>query len=287
MLFKGSLTKGQFLLTRLVLFVTIIIIIIPILWILSISLKRPDEIHLSYFFFFPRHISLENYGISIKYLSDFLDISIPRMFLNSFIVTFSSIIISVLVASFTGFGFSNYIFKGKELLFTLILAILMVPKYALIIPLYLQFNKLHLLGTYYSLILSYVTFNLPFSIFILRGFFEQVPLELRDAATIDGASDFYYFTRIVLPLSRAGIATVAIFAFMEFWNEFLFAFVFIREYNMQTIPAVLARMGGGKVPIPLGVYTATIMIVIIPIFVFYIIFQRWFVRGLTAGALKG
>ena len=287
MLFKGTLTKRQFILTRVILYITLIIIIIPILWIFSVSLKRPGEMHLSYFFFFPKHISFENYIIAPKYISEFLEISIPRMFLNSLIVTSSSIIIAITVASLAGFGFSNYIFRGREFLFSLILAVLIIPRYGLIIPLYLQFNKLHLLNTYFSLILIYVAFNLPFSIFILRGFFEQVPLELRDAAKIDGANDFYYFTRIALPLSKAGIATVSIFAFLEFWNEFLFAFLFIRDYEMQTIPAVISRMGGGKVPVPLGIYTATIMIVIIPIMIFFAIFQRWFIKGLTEGAIKG
>jgi len=287
MLFKGSLTKSQFIFTRVVLYITLIIIIIPILWILSVSLKRPGEMHLSYFFFFPRHISFENYLDAPRYIFEFLDISVPRMFLNSIIVTSSSIIIAVIIASLAGFAFSNYVFKGREWLFTLIIAVLIIPKYGLVIPLYLQFNQLHLLNTYFSLIFIYVTFNLPLSIFILRGFFEQVPLELRDAAKIDGASDFYYFTRIVLPLSRAGIATVSIFSFLEFWNEFLFAFLFIRDYEMQTIPAVLARMGGGRVPIPLGIYTATIMIIIIPVMIIFAIFQKWFIKGLSEGAIKG
>ncbi|MCL4376942.1 MAG: carbohydrate ABC transporter permease [Actinobacteria bacterium] len=286
MLSRGNLTKGQFILTRIILFLTIIIVIVPLLWIFSISLKRPDEMYMSYLFFFPRHLSVENYGIAVKYLTEFLEISIPRMFLNSLIVTISSIIIAIIVASLAGFGFSNYIFKGKELLFLMVLGILMIPQYALIIPLYLLFSKIKLLGTYYSLVFAYVTFNLPFSIFVLRGFFEQVPLELRDAARIDGSSDFYYFLRVVLPISRPGIATVSIFAFLEFWNEFLFAFLFIRDYKMQTIPAVLARMGGGKVPIPFGVYTATIMVVIIPLIIFFVISQRWFISGLAAGALK-
>jgi len=287
MLFKGSLTKSQFIFTRVVLYITLIIIIIPILWIFSVSLKRPGEMHLSYFFFFPRHISFENYLDAPRYIFEFLDISVPRMFLNSIIVTSSSIIIAVIIASLAGFAFSNYVFKGREWLFTLIIAVLIIPKYGLVIPLYLQFNQLHLLNTYFSLIFIYVTFNLPLSIFILRGFFEQVPLELRDAAKIDGASDFYYFTRIVLPLSRAGIATVSIFSFLEFWNEFLFAFLFIRDYEMQTIPAVLARMGGGRVPIPLGIYTATIMIIIIPVMIIFAIFQKWFIKGLSEGAIKG
>ena len=287
MLKRNNLTIGQFILSRIAISLALIIILFPILWILSIAVREPDKVSAAYFFFIPKSLSFQNFILVKDFFNKFLEISITRMFLNSILVTTVSIVVSVVISALAGFSFSNYTFKGKEAIFLILLISFMVPHHALLLPLYLLLNEMNILNTYFALILPYISFSIPIAVLILRRFFEELPLELRDAARIDGASDFYYFIKVVLPLSKPAIATVIIFLFLEFWNEFLFAFVFIRDYKLQTIPAVMARVGGGKAVIPWGTYTAAIVIVIVPVLIVFMIFQRWFIKGMVMGALEG
>jgi ABC-type glycerol-3-phosphate transport system permease component len=283
---RENLTIGQVIITRVVVYLGLIVIIFPILWIISIAFRSPDRAYDAYFFIIPKSFSLQNFLLVKDFFNNFLGISITRMFFNSILVTTVSIVISIVISAFSAFSFSNYKFKGKEVIFLILLVSFMLPFHAIIIPLYLELNYLHILDTYLALILPYIAFSIPISTLILRRFFEEIPVGLRDASRIDGASDFYYFIKIVLPLSKPAIATCIIFLFLEFWNEFLFAFVFIRNYSLQTIPAVMARVGGGKTVVPLGTYTAAIVIVIIPVLIVFMIFQRWFIKGIVMGALK-
>jgi ABC-type glycerol-3-phosphate transport system permease component len=133
----------------------------------------------------------------------------------------------------------------------------------------------------------YAALGIPISLLILRGFFEQIPKEMREAAKIDGARDMQYLARIVLPLSRPALASCVIFLFLQTWNEFLLALIFIKKGPFQTLPAVIARIGGGQYVIPWGVYSASIVISALPIIVVFAAFQRWFIEGITLGALKG
>jgi raffinose/stachyose/melibiose transport system permease protein len=148
-------------------------------------------------------------------------------------------------------------------------------------------KNLKLLGTYFTLILPYIAFNFPLGVLILRSFFEKIPIEIKEAAKIDGASDFRVFLRIILPLSRPALATLTILSFMAVWNEFLFALVFIRDNSMQTIPLILSRMGISRYGVDYGVYGAFITMTMIPMLIIFLIFQRWFIAGLSAGAVKG
>jgi ABC-type glycerol-3-phosphate transport system permease component len=283
---RENLTIGQVIITRIYVYFALIIIIFPILWIISIAFRSPSKAYEAYFFIIPKSFSFQNFFLVKDFFNNFLQITITRMFFNSILVTTVSIIISIVISAFSAFSFSNYKFKGKEVIFLILLISFMLPFHAIIIPLYLELNYLHLLDSYLALILPYIAFSIPISTLILRRFFEEIPLDLRDASRIDGASDFYYFLKIVLPLSRPALATCIIFLFLEFWNEFLFAFVFIRSYSLQTIPAVMARVGGGKAVIPIGTYTAAIVIVIIPVLIVFMIFQKWFIKGLVMGAVK-
>ena len=268
--------------------VALFIVTVPVLLILSVSLRSPETVYQAHFFIIPKSFSLENYVLVRSFFEKYLEVSIVRMFMNSTLVTAASIIISLCVTILSGFSFSNYRFKGKEVLFLLLLTVWMVPYQIILIPLYLQLNRVGLLNTYLALILPYVTVEIPLGVLIFRRFFEEIPLELRDAARIDGSTDFGYLVKIVLPLSRPALATVIILLFLSYWNEFLFAFLFIRDYEMQTIPAVIARVGGTiRTVVPWGTYSAALMVVIIPIMIVFFAFQRWFIRGMTMGAIKG
>jgi ABC-type glycerol-3-phosphate transport system permease component len=144
-----------------------------------------------------------------------------------------------------------------------------------------------LLDTYFALILPYAAIGLPFSTLLLRGFFQSLPPELRDAARIDGASDFGYFRRVVPPLSIASLATCIIFLFLTFWNEFLLALVMIQSDRLAPLTLTLSRIVKARAPQPLPVYATIILIGAVPILAVFILLQRWFVRGIAAGAIKG
>jgi len=182
----------------------------------------------------------------------------------------------------------HYKFKSKEIYYTFILLSYMIPVQVLLIPLYIVLLRLKLLNTYFALIFPYATMGIPIATLLLRNFFQQVPYEFTEAALMDGASSFQIYKNIYLPLAKPALATCIIFLFLEMWNEFLFAFIFIRVDSLQTLPLAMSRIGiGAKFPIPWGIYGASIVIAVIPIFIVFMIFQRWFVKGIVAGGIKG
>ncbi len=143
------------------------------------------------------------------------------------------------------------------------------------------------MNNYLAVILPYIGFSMPIATLILRSFFEQIPHEIKEAAIIDGARDFQVLVRIVLPLSAPALASCIILLFLETWNEFIYALVFLQNPKIQTIPVAIAKIAGGKYIVPIGTYGAAIMITVIPVLVVFMLFQKWFIAGMTMGAIKG
>ncbi|MBM3705565.1 MAG: carbohydrate ABC transporter permease [Actinobacteria bacterium] len=285
-----KLTIGQKIFTRVIVAVALVIVIVPLLWVFFLAFKRPDEVYQSTLFIFPKnfHFTLENFPGAIEFAQKALKISYPRMYLNSIIVTAGGLIIGTFAASFAAFAMVHYKFRTKELYYTFILLSYMIPVQVLLIPLYLVLLRLNLLNSYFALIFPYATMGIPIATLILRNFFSQVPFEFTEAALIDGASSFQIYRNIYLPIARPAIATCIIFLFLEMWNEFLFAFIFIRVDALQTLPLAMSRIGiGAKFPIPWAIYGASIVLAVGPIFIIFMVFQRWFVRGIIAGGIKG
>ncbi len=284
------LTLGQKIFTRIVVALALVIILVPLLWVFFLAFKWPEEVYQSTLFIFPKnfHFTLQNFPGAIEFAEKHLDITYPRMYLNSIIVTTGGLILSVFAASFAAFAMVHYKFKSKEVFYTFILLCYMIPVQILLIPLYLVLLRLNLLNTYGALILPYATIGIPIATLILRNFFAQVPYEFTEAALMDGANSFQIYKNVYLPLARPALATCIIFLFLEMWNEFLFAFIFIRVDALQTLPLAMSRIGiGAKYPIPWAIYGASIVLAVGPIFIIFMIFQRWFVRGIIAGGIKG
>ncbi|MCL5986204.1 MAG: carbohydrate ABC transporter permease, partial [Actinobacteria bacterium] len=216
-----------------------------------------------------------------------LGLTIPEMYRNSIICSFSSVVIAIIIASLSSFSISHFRFRGKEIIFTILIVSFVIPAQVLLIPLFFVLRQLHVLNTYFAVILSYVSLLIPIAVLILRSFFEEIPKEIKESAKIDGCTDFGIFLRIVLPLSKPAIASCIILLFLETWNEFIYALVFLQNSKIQTIPVVIAKLAGGKFAFPIGTYAALIMITIIPVIIIFMIFQRWFISGMTMGALKG
>ncbi len=276
-----------FIFTRVIILMTILVILFPILYIFSLSLRTKETVYQDTFFIIPKAVTHKNYIDAWYYAKERLNVTFLQMFRNSIICTVSAITISILFASLASFSFSHYRFKGKELVFTTIIASYVVPAQVLLIPLFFIMKRLGLLNNYFAVIFPYIGFSMPIATLILRSFFEQIPNEIKEAAIIDGARDIQVFIRIVLPLSAPALASCIILLFLETWNEFIYALVFLQNPKIQTIPVAIAKIAGGKYIVPIGTYGAAIMITVIPVLIIFMLFQKWFIAGMTMGAVKG
>ena len=158
-----------------------------------------------------------------------------------------------------------------------------MPAQVLLIPLFYLLIYFGIINTYTAVILAYAGFLIPIGILILRMFFEQIG-ELTEAGIVDGASDFQLLMRILLPLAKPAIATCVILLFLDTWNEFIYAMIFMQDPTIHTVPVGLAKIGTSRYPINIGTYSASVMITIIPVMVIFAIFKRWFIAGMTMGA---
>jgi len=283
-----KLSIGMYIFTRISIFIALVMLLVPLIWIFSLSLKLSHEVFESYLFLIPKHFTLRNYVTAVEYAEKYLNIGFPKMYLNSFIVTTATIILTIVIAPLGAFAFSNYrFFKGENFINALILATFMLPGQVLLIPLFIMYKKLHMLNTYLTVILPYTIFTIPISILVLRGFFNEIPRALKEAAKIDGASDFIYFFKIIIPMSKPAITTCIIWSFPVIWNEFSLALVFLGKAQLKTLPVGIANIGGGQYIVPYNIFAASMMICIIPTLIVFLIFQKWFMRATRGGAIKG
>jgi multiple sugar transport system permease protein len=206
--------------------------------------------------------------------------------LNSLLVTVFTISLVLIASSLAGYAFANLKFRGINLIFIALLAIMMVPVQSLLIPLYGLMRNLGLLDTYWGLVLVYSTFQLPFCVFMMRNTFSSLPLSLRESALLDGCTELKVFTRIYLPLALPGLATVLVYSFMHTWNEFLVALIFNSKESIQTLQVGLTNFYLSRYRTSWEMITSGSIITMIPVMLVFIFLQRYFVQGLTAGAIK-
>ncbi len=205
---------------------------------------------------------------------------------NSLVVAGATTILCVVVGALAAYALARLRFRGKTVLLGLVLAVTMFPQISIVSPLYLLLRSLRLINTYPGLILPYLTFAMPLAVWLLAGFFRELPAELEEAALVDGATRWQTFTRVILPLAAPGIATTAILTFIYCWNEFLFALSFTLGPERQTVPVAIALFRG-QYQVPWGQILAATVVATAPVAVLVLIFQRRIVQGLTAGAVKG
>jgi len=228
----------------------------------------------------PRQVTLNNYIAALG--KDFFGL----YFKNSALVALNSTALTVLISSMLAYAFARLSFPGKEALFYVFLFGTMIPPVMLIIPQFIITKSLKLLDTHVSLILVYITMNLSMQTFLLRGFFESIPKDLEEAASMDGAGQWTIFWRIILPLSRPGLAVATIFTFLYSWSEFPWAHVAIKETSRRTLPIGIALFQAQHLTEWGQVFAASI-IAIIPVMAVFIFFQRHFIRGIATTGLKG
>ncbi len=260
--------------------VLVLVSIFPFLWMALSSVKALRELYTVPPAWIPENPTSANY---VKVLTES---NIPRYFLNSTIISLGSTAIALVLAILAAYGFTRFKFRGKTAAQAFILVGQLLPTAAIIVPLYVVLKSLNLLNTYFGLILVYLILTLPLSVWMLVGYFRSVPIELEEAAIIDGASRLGVLFRVTLPLSLPGIVAIVVYAFVTTWNEFIFALCFATDPNVKTLPIGLAEFST-EFNTDWGAVMAASVIMTLPIVIMFMAMQRLFVGGLTSGATKG
>jgi multiple sugar transport system permease protein len=257
----------------------VIAFLFPVIWVLGLSLKTRAQVFASppLYLWWP---TLENYA-AVLTRSDFV-----RAFINTMIVSTSAVLLSLGVGAPAAYAFARFPFKGRSVLFFALLVMRMLPPIAVLVPMYLLFSKIGLATTRLSVVLAYTTFSLPLVVWIMRGYFEDLPVELEESAWIDGASRFGAFMYVILPLARPGLVAASILCLQLAWNDFLFSAV-LTNNSTQTLPVMMAAFNAGDSGMDWGGLTASGMLVTLPVILFSFLAQRHLVAGLSSGAVKG
>ena len=255
-------------------------ILTPLIWTLLSSLKPDTEIL--------RHSSriLPNRFVLSHYINLFKNTSFLYYFFNSVFVGVIATPLTLIIAMPAAYSLTRFRYRGRNLYAAFILFSYMVPLLLLGIPMFIMMSYLHILNTRISLILSYVAFSLPFSMWMLRSFFLSIPLSLEEAAMVDGASRLQALIRIVLPLSMPGLISCGIFTFVLVWNEYTLALLFIRSESLKTLPIGIAAFIG-TTAYEWGYILSSIMMMTVPVLFGFIFVQKALIRGFLVGATKG
>lgn len=250
----------------------------PLLFMFITSLKNNMEFFES-IWSFPKQFNFDNYRRVFE--SGFL-----KYFLNSLLVSILSVVLIIVTGSMASYAITRFKFRYSNVIFSLFLAGMMIPIHITLIPLYKMTQSFGLYDNLYGLVGPYVAFNLPTSIFILTGFMKDIPIEMEEAAYMDGANAFQIFTKVIFPLSKPAISTVAIYNFLMLWNEFVYALVLLSsQKNWNLTMGLWNFQGEFGVNIPLVM--AALFMSILPLILVYIFLQEKIIKGMMAGAIKG
>jgi ABC-type glycerol-3-phosphate transport system permease component len=271
--------KGSRILARVVLVALLLFAIFPFYWALVASFT-PEATLFRAPSLWPREPILTHY----RALFTERDFWTPIR--NSLVVAGTTTAFCIVVGAFAAYALARLEFRGKRPILAFILAVTMFPQISIVSPLYMLLRALRLIDSYPGLVLPYLTFAMPLAVWLLVGFFRQLPPDLEEAAMVDGASRWQSFTQVILPLTVPGLATTGILTFIYCWNEFLFALSFTLGPERQTVPVAIALFRG-QYQVPWGQILAAAIIATIPVAAVVLVFQRRIVQGLTAGALKG
>jgi multiple sugar transport system permease protein len=252
----------------------------PFFWMVMSSVKTERELRTVPPTFFPSEYTFSHYR------DVFTRTNIPRYFVSSTIIATGSTSLALVIAVLAGYGFSRFRFRGRTMLINGVLSSQMIPTAAMIVPLFLTLRTLGLVNTHIGLILAYLVFTVPLSVWMMTNYFYSISASIEEAATIDGASRMQCLLHIVLPVSTPGILATGIYNFIASWNEFIFALVFATDKRVMTLPIGLAEFTF-EFQIDWGGLMAASVLMTLPIVVIFFVLQRHFISGLTAGATKG
>lgn len=256
-----------------------VVMVFPVYWMFATALKQPGKILSAVPKFIPWPISVENFQRALNQ---------PQFWVfarNSITVALSTVILSLLIALGASIAVARFNFIGRKAFLVVLVLIQMIPGSAMVIPIYLMLRSVNALDFIPGLVLTYMTFVLPFTIWTLRGFVEGVSVELEEAALVDGCSRVKAFTYVLLPLLMPGIVATSIFAFISAWDDYLFAYVIMKSQGNYTLPVWLASFETQQ-GVDYGAMIAASSIFSIPVLIFFLLVQRRLVGGMTSGAVK-
>lgn len=265
----------------LLIILTVGLLLLPFFWMVSTSFKPADEIFSPEPSFLPHKATLSNY------LTMWRDTLFPNYLKNTLVVSLLTVLITMVVALPAGYSISRFKFRGRLAFSSGLIAVQMFPSMILLIPMFVIMNKLGLLNKYPSLIIAYGTFALPFCTWMLKSYIDTVPKDLEEAAMIDGCSRWQAIVKVLVPAIGPGLVTVAMFALVLAWQEYLFALTFMRTEEMRTVTVGVAMMQGEHGSINWGQIMAGSVIACMPPLICFLWMEKYIVQGFTMGAVKG
>jgi N,N'-diacetylchitobiose transport system permease protein len=274
---RGRITRVVLNAVALAIFV---VVVFPVFWMISTALKPDDEIVALKPTWLPTTPTLSHFSAAIERPFFWEDVK------NSLIIVGATVTISIVLAFLAAIALAKYGFSGRKLFIVLVIGIQMLPQAGLIIPLYVVLARYHQVNALTGVIVTYMTFVLPFCVWTLRGFLIGIPKDLEEAAMVDGSTRLGAFFRILLPLIAPGLVATSVFAFVTTWNEYIFARILLNDQSKQTITVWLSYFLGTSRNTDWGALMAASTLTAVPVIIFFMLVQRKIVFGLTAGAVK-
>lgn len=275
--------NGRKIITVILVIIVCIFALFPFVWMISTSFKPAQEVYSSTPSFIPKNPTANGYEEMLTTKSTTFDFM--QWTVNSVIVSLLTTLFSMVIATLGGYGISRFRFRGRNALSYIILTTQVLPGSLLIIPLYIIMGNMQLLDTRMGLVMAYATFSVPFCTWMMKGFFDSIPVSLEEAAKVDGAGRFRCFATVVMPLTIPGLVATGLFSFITGWNEYLFASTFMKSYENWTLPIGIASFQG-QYAINWGTLMAGAVLITIPVVILFLALQKHLVGGMTAGAVK-
>lgn len=269
-----------------ILFIIVVIFaalfLFPIIWMFVTSIRTTQDLYKYPPTLIPHALTLENYIYILTEMAGFI-----RYVVNSLVVTLSTVLIVLISSAMGGYAFGMRTFRGQNILFMMIIGVLTIPYIMYLIPIYLMEYELGLQNTWIGLIFPYVALNLPWGLLIMRGAFSTIPLDIRDAAIIDGCTEFQMWRKILVPINRPALAATTIITFVFAWQEYMFASTLMTKNNWQTLPVGIVWMRDELQTLVMGRIGAMVVVTILPVLILFFAFRDFFIEGLSEGMLKG
>lgn len=278
----SNLSRRKNIIYSIISIVVLCILLFPLYWIFVTSLKTEKEIFQIPPTFWPKELNLKSYLVQLEGG----DFNMFRSFGNSLIISLGSMIIAIILAVPASYGIAKYNFKGKRAIILGFLVTQMLPVSVLLTPLFIMFKNMNLYNTLWSTILADATIGIPFSVLILKNYFASIPMEMEEAAYIDGCNKFTAFIRVLIPIAKPGVMVCGIFSFLYAWGDLAYGMTFILDQEKRPITAGIFNFMG-QYGTKWSFLTAFAVVTIIPIALIFIFMQKYIISGMTSGAVKG
>ncbi|MCF7914524.1 MAG: carbohydrate ABC transporter permease [Spirochaetaceae bacterium] len=259
-----------------------ILFLFPVVWMFLTSIRTTQDLYKYPPTLIPHALTLENFVYIFTEMGGFI-----RYVVNSLVVTISTVLIVLVSSAMGGYAFGMRKFRGQNIMFMLVVGVLTIPYIMYLIPIFLMEYEIGLQNTWLGLIFPYVALNLPWGLLIMRGAFSTIPLDIRDAAIIDGCTEIQMWRRILVPINRPALAATTIITFVFAWQEYMFASTLMTKNEWQTLPVGIVWLRDELQTLVMGRVGAMVIVTILPVLILFFIFRDFFIEGLSEGMLKG